>query len=51
MFGIFAKTFMTATRQSDARAEGRRRWDAPPSWLEEDLPFRNHAGRRTGRDD
>lgn len=51
MLGVFAKTFMTATRQPDRTTQTPKRWDAPMSWLDDDLPFRNHAGRRTGRDD
>lgn len=55
MFGIFAKTFMTATRSTtDAGAQApRHRAEALPklSWLDEDLPFRHHATRRSGRDD
>ncbi|WP_168798016.1 hypothetical protein [Pacificoceanicola onchidii] len=49
MFGIFAKTFMTATR---SQPEFRDRHDLPKlSWRDEDLPFRSHAGQRRGRDD
>ncbi|WP_417206523.1 hypothetical protein [Antarctobacter sp.] len=51
MFGILARSFLTATRTApEAR-------HCPPealprlSWIDEDLPFRNHAGTRSGRDD
>ncbi|GGF46430.1 hypothetical protein SAMN05216376_103323 [Mameliella alba] len=51
MFGIFAKSFLTATR-NEPRAPHRNAQDLPKlGWLDEDMPFRNHAGRRSGRDD
>lgn len=51
MFGIFARSFMTATR-NETREEWPTRYDRPRlSWLEEDLPFRHHAGRRSGYGD
>lgn len=51
MFGILARSFMTATRNRPDR-EWRGRHELPRlSWLEEDLPFAGHAARRTGRDD
>lgn len=51
MFGIFAKTFMTATR-TGPRPEWPTRNDLPKlSWLEEDLPFRNTGHGRRGYDD
>lgn len=49
MFRILANSFMTATRVR--HGDKRDLWNAPPSWLENDLPFRSHAGQRTGRDD
>ncbi|SNS36114.1 hypothetical protein [Antarctobacter heliothermus] len=51
MFGILARSFLTATRNSpDPRPH---RSEALPklSWIDEDLPFRSHAGSRSGRDD
>ena len=54
MFDIFARSFSVATRtERPRRAEViRNRGDLPRlSWLEEDLPFRHHAGRRSGRHD
>ena len=51
MFGILARSFLTATRTAqNARPH---RPDPLPklSWLDEDLPFHNHAGSRSGRDD
>ena len=54
MFDIFARSFSIATyTDRPRRAEAvRRSADLPRlSWLEEDLPFRHHAGRRSGRHD
>ncbi len=53
MLGIFAKSFMTATRSGDLRDEGRfrRQPSEPHSWQDDPLPFRRFAGWRTGRDD
>lgn len=51
MFGLFDKTIMTATWQHHRVTHRRHHRTAPPTWLDEDLPFRNHAGHRTGRDD
>ncbi|MGP6088210.1 hypothetical protein [Antarctobacter jejuensis] len=51
MFGIFARSFMTATGNRP-KPEWPTRHDLPKlSWLEEDLPFRGNAGHRGGRDD
>lgn len=42
MLGIFAKSFMTATRTGD----GRQRWDAPPGWRrEETRPWERRIGK------
>ncbi len=49
MFSVFAKTLLTATRTP---TEFRDRADLPKlRWSAEDLPFRQHAGRRSGHDD
>lgn len=51
MFGIFARSFMTATRTED-RTGWPTRHDLPKfSWLEEDLPFRHSVAGRRGYDD
>lgn len=51
MFGIFARSFMTATRAQPGSVWPTRN-DLPKlGWLEEDLPFRSNAGQRGGRDD
>ena len=51
MFGIFARSFMTATRTEDRTGWPTRR-DLPKfSWLEEDLPFRHSVAGRRGYDD
>ncbi|WP_255446334.1 hypothetical protein [Tropicibacter alexandrii] len=42
MLGIFAKSFMTATRSDDRRAPAKE----PTRWLDADLPFRRFADRR-----
>ncbi|ASP20857.1 hypothetical protein ANTHELSMS3_02179 [Antarctobacter heliothermus] len=51
MFGILARSFLTATR--NAPDSHPRLPEALPklSWIDEDLPFRKHAGSRSGRDD
>lgn len=59
MFGIFARSLGIASRQHqmDARGSARdaralRREDLPRlGWSQEDMPFRHHAGHRSGRDD
>ena len=51
MFGILAKSFMTATRSGSGHTPPEPQ-DLPRlRWLDEDLPFRHHAGWRSGRDD
>lgn len=51
MFGIFARSFMTATR-SRGLDDGPTRHDLPKlSWLEADLPFKAHGSGRSGYDD
>jgi hypothetical protein len=51
MFGILAKSFMTATRNGTAAAHPEPR-DLPKlTWLQEDMPFQLYAVRRGGRDD
>lgn len=52
MFGIFAKSFMTATRADTMMDRRECRWTPPSqSWIDEDLPFRHHAGTRRGYHD
>ncbi|MBV7396290.1 hypothetical protein [Mameliella sediminis] len=51
MFGILAKSFLTATRNISG-AQRPTAEDLPKlGWLDEVLPFRHHAGHRSGRDD
>ncbi|MDJ0822718.1 MAG: hypothetical protein QNJ09_13030 [Paracoccaceae bacterium] len=40
---------MTATRNDPGSR--RHRQPTPIGWMQDDLPFRHHAGRRSGYDD
>lgn len=51
MLNIFAKSMMTATRTERPSARRPNGRDAGRSWMEEDLPFRRHAGQRRGYHD
>lgn len=51
MFGIFARSFLTATRTAPQVRQHRLEPLPKLSWVDDDLPFYNHAGRRSGRDD
>lgn len=51
MFGILARSFLTATRNTPEQQQHRAEALPKLSWIDEDLPFRRHAGSRSGRDD